>query len=426
MKLLHTSDWHLGQSFFTKIRKAEHQAFLNWLLQQVAAYKVDAVVVAGDIFDTGTPPSYAREMYNRFIVAISQLNCTLVVLGGNHDSVSTLNESKQLVARLNTHVVANVAANEGASDNADDQQSDNQIIELKNSAGETGAILCAIPFIRPRDVIQSRAGESGQEKRQALGEAIKQHYHQLYQAALTLRDEKQLEVPIVATGHLTALGVSQSDSVRDIYIGTLDGFAADGFPPADYIALGHIHRPQMVAKSEHIRYSGSPIPLSFDELKTTKQVVLVSFNAAETEAITPLEVPQFQAMAVIKGDLSSIEARLKTFETLPSGQSVWLSIEVETQDYLADLPQRIQALTEGLPVEVLQLRRSRNTARQTLNQIERETLAELTPEDVFAKRLELESFEGDAEQARLGRIRQQFRQIVSEVENPEQNPEANP
>ncbi len=421
MKLLHTSDWHLGQSFFTKSRKAEHQAFLSWLLEQIKAHEIDAVIVVGDIFDTGTPPSYAREMYNRFIVAISQLNCTLVVLGGNHDSVATLNESKQLVACLNTHVVANVTATD---DSGDDTSFDKQIIELKNSAGTTGAILCAIPFIRPRDVIQSRAGESGLEKRQALGEAIKQHYHRLYRAAQAFREEKQLDLPIIATGHLTALGVSQSDSVRDIYIGTLDGFAADGFPPADYIALGHIHRPQIVAKSEHIRYSGSPIPLSFDELKTAKQVVMVSFNGAETAAITPLEVPLFQAMAVIKGDLSSIQTQLETFAMAP--QPVWLCIEVETQDYLSDLPQRIQAMTEDLPVEVLQLRRSRNTARQTLNQIARETLAELTPEDVFAKRLELENFDSDAEQARLGRIKQQFRQIVSEVENPEQNRELNP
>ncbi|MDO6805832.1 hypothetical protein Q4595_25475, partial [Wenyingzhuangia sp. 1_MG-2023] len=96
------------------------------------------------------------------------------------------------------------------------------------------AIVCAIPFIRPRDVLQSRAGESGLEKRQALGEAIQQHYQRVYQAALALKTSKQLDVPIIATGHLTALGVSQSDSVRDIYIGSLDGFAADGFPPADY------------------------------------------------------------------------------------------------------------------------------------------------------------------------------------------------
>ncbi|WP_369856072.1 exonuclease subunit SbcD [Candidatus Thalassolituus haligoni] len=421
MKILHTSDWHLGQSFFTKSRKAEHQAFLNWLLEQVRVEEIDAVIVAGDIFDTGTPPSYAREMYNRFIVAISQCRCTLVVLGGNHDSVSTLNESKQLVACLNTYVVASVQALAHSQElgTQSQAQAHDQIIELNDRHGNTGAIVCAIPFIRPRDVLQSSAGESGLEKRQALGEAIKQHYHQLYQAALALKTAKQLDVPVIATGHLTALGVSQSDSVRDIYIGSLDGFAADGFPPADYIALGHIHRPQRVAKTEHIRYSGSPIPLSFDELKTTKQVLMVEFAAAKTVAITPLEVPVFQALAVIKGDLVAIEAALKTYAHVPPTEPVWLCIEVEGQDYLADLPQRIQVLTDGLAVEVLQLRRARNTARQGLTQQVRETLAELTPADVFAKRLALETFDGETEQARRTRIEAQFRQILAEIEHPE-------
>jgi DNA repair protein SbcD/Mre11 len=412
MKILHTSDWHLGQSFFTKTRKAEHQAFLNWLLEQVQAHDIDAVIVAGDIFDTGTPPSYAREMYNRFIVALSQSGCTLLVLGGNHDSVSMLNESKELVACLNTYVVASVSA-------ADCSE---QLIELKDHHGVTGAIVCAIPFIRPRDVLQSRAGESGLDKCQALGEAIRLHYQQLYQAALALRTTRQLDVAIIATGHLAALGVSQSDAVRDIYIGSLEGFAADGFPPADYIALGHIHRPQVVAKSEHIRYSGSPIALAFDEIKTAKQVLMVEFSKAKLAAITPLEVPVFQPMAVIRGDLASIEAALTPYRDRPSQQPVWLCIEVESQDYLTDLPQRIQVLTEGLAVEVLQLRRSRNNTRQVLTPLQQETLAELTPVDVFERRLALENFDNEAGQARKARITAQFRQILQEVENPEHTP----
>ncbi len=414
MKILHTSDWHLGQRFFNKSRKAEHQAFLDWLLGVIREQQVNAVIVAGDVFDTGTPPSYAREMYNRFIVATSQLNCTLLVLGGNHDSVAMLNESKPLVACLNTHVIADVSRGDGAESN--------QLIELKNSAGETGAIVCAIPFIRPRDVLSSRAGESGLEKQQALGEAIKQHYHQQYQAALALREAKQLDVPIIATGHLTALGVSQSDSVRDIYIGSLDGFAADGFPPADYIALGHIHRPQKVAKCEHIRYSGSPISLSFDELNTTKQVVMVAFESCPrlslltaAPMITPIEVPICQKLAVIKGDLASIQQQLKAFDNVEADQPVWLCVEVESQEFLTDLPQRIQGLTDGLAVEVLQLRRARQTARQALNQRNQETLAELTPRDVFARRLALERFDGEEEQARLERITIRFREVVGEV-----------
>jgi DNA repair protein SbcD/Mre11 len=406
MKLLHTSDWHLGQSFFTKSRKDEHQAFINWLLLQVEQQQIDVVIIAGDIFDTGTPPSYARELYNQFVVDLQQLKCVLVVLGGNHDSVSTLNESKQLLACLNTFVVASTGVD-----------IEEQVICIPDKSGQPSAILCAVPFIRPRDVLQSNAGESGLEKRQALGEAIKQHYANLYQIALHKKQHSKLALPIIATGHLSALGVSQSDSVRDIYIGTLDGFAADGFPPADYIALGHIHRPQLVAKQDHIRYCGSPIPLSFDELNSPKQVMMVEFSADKLLNLTSIEIPRFQPMQVIKGDLAAIEQALQQFNSQPEGQTCWLCIEVETQDYLSDLQQRIQTMTDGLNVEVLQLRRSRNKQRQLLSQTQRETLAELNPHGVFELRLKMENFDGEAEQERLVRIRQQFEQILSESQH---------
>jgi len=372
------------------------------------------VIIAGDIFDTGTPPSYAREMYNQFVVDMQTLNCVLVVLGGNHDSVSTLNESRQILACLNTFVVASTG-----------MAIDEQVFTLPDKLGQPGAILCAVPFIRARDVLQSVAGETGLQKRQALGDAIKQHYQRLYQLALLEQQQHKangLDLPIIATGHLTALGVSQSDSVRDIYIGTLDGFAADGFPPADYIALGHIHKPQVVAKAEHIRYSGSPIPLSFDELGTQKQVMVVEFSGAQLTCLTPMAIPNFQPMAVIKGDLAAIAKALQPFEnSIETDLACWLCLEVDSQDYLPDLHQRIQNMTQGLNVDVLQLRRSRNERRQLLNQMHNETLAELSPDDVFEKRLAMETFDTDEDQEQaqvtLKEVRQRFSQIWSEVEH---------
>ena len=424
MKILHTSDWHLGQSFFTKSRKNEHAAFLKWLLQQVEVHQIDAIIVAGDVFDTGTPPSYARELYHAFIGELQGMQCTLVVLGGNHDSVSVLNESKALLKYLNSHVIASTYG-----------ELSEQVITLNDRKGQPSAVMCAVPFIRPRDVLVSEAGQSGTDKRQALGDAIKQHYGALYNEALSLRasiEEKQGEegsknsaaIPIIATGHLTALGVSQSESVRDIYIGTLEGFDAKGFPPADYIALGHIHRPQKVAKTEHIRYSGSPIPLSFDELNTQKQVVLITFESeSTTPTISTLPVPRFQAMEVIKGDLKAIEAAINKSDAITLASQthddsntnsapvanqkadsamdnairpkdpVWLCIEVETEDYLTDLQQRIQGLLEGKNAEILQLKRKRKRTVNSLTEKQNVQLSELSVNDVFEARLALESIE---------------------------------
>ncbi|PMK12596.1 exonuclease subunit SbcD [Vibrio splendidus] len=412
MKILHTSDWHLGQNFYNKSRKNEHERFLQWLLEQVTEHDIDAVIVAGDIFDTSTPPSYAREMYNKFVVDSNKIGCQLVLLGGNHDSVSVLKETQPLLKYMGADVIPNTNEDHAT-----------QVVELKGKNGDVEALVCAIPFIRPRDVLTSQAGVTGVERQKQFGDAIKQHYQSVYDAAVEKRAtfENSEHMPIIATGHLTAMGVQQSDSVRDIYVGNLDGFAADGFPDADYIALGHIHRPQVVAKREYIRYCGSPIPLSFDELKSQKQVCVVEFVEGE-RTISQLPVPTFQPLAEIKGDLSEIESQLNQYIGLDSEQSVWLSIEVQAQDYLSDLQERMRALTEGLNVEVLQLRRARERRNQALEQESAETLSELSPMDVFTKRIALEEFETDSEKARLERMTVKFKQVMVEVSESAQAP----
>ncbi|MDA5535969.1 exonuclease subunit SbcD [Yersinia mollaretii] len=400
MRIIHTSDWHLGQHFFTKSRAAEHQAFMHWLIKQIEENQVDALIVAGDIFDTGSPPSYARELYNRFVVELQPTGCQLVVLGGNHDSVSTLNESRGLLSYLNTTVISCASSN-----------LEQQIITLKNRQQQPAALLCAIPFLRPRDLVISQAGESGGQKQLALQAAIAGHYQALYQRAVELRSELGLPLPIIATGHLTTVGVTTSDSVRDIYIGTLDAFPAQAFPPADYIALGHIHRAQQVAKTEHIRYSGSPIALSFDELSKEKSVYLVEFAQQTLASVTPLLIPQFQPMQLIKGDLQQIEQQLAKFAD-HQGLPIWLDIEVATQDYLTDIQRRIQALTAELPVEVVLLRRSKEQRNNSIERQEKETLNELSVSDVFERRLALEP---DLAEPRQQRMRQMFNQVVEEI-----------
>lgn len=404
MRIIHTADWHLGQYFYTKSRAAEHQAFLHWLIAQVEQHQVDAVIVAGDIFDNGSPPSYAREMYYRFVVELQQTGCQLVVLGGNHDSVATLNESRDLLACLNTRVIASTDGDPGK-----------QVMVLENRQRQPGAILCAIPFLRPRDIMTSRAGQSGEEKQQTLLDAIAAHYEQCYQLACQQRDALGLPLPIIATGHLTTVGVTASDSVRDIYIGTLDAFPAQAFPPADYIALGHIHRPQRVTQSAHIRYSGSPIPLSFDELSSEKSVYLVTFAPDAPPVVDALPVPVTQPMQLIKGSLADIEHQLATFSDYQGEPPVWLDIEVTTQAYLSDLQKRIQALTDDLPVEVLLLRRNREQ-QQAIARQEKETLDELTVHEVFERRL---ATAADLEEPRRQRVRSLFGQVVNELEQDE-------
>lgn len=405
-KIIHTSDWHLGQYFYTRHRKHEHQQFLQWLLELVEKESVDAIIVAGDIFDTSAPPSYARELYNEFIIGIQKLECQLVFVAGNHDSVAVLNESKRLLKQLHTHVIAQVS-----------EQPEEQLIMLQNQ--QQGMLVCAVPFVRPRDVVLSEAQQSGLQKRQQMGEAIKAHYQSLYTRACELRDEATTAMPILMTGHLSALGVSQSDSVRDIYIGSLDGFPASDFPPADYIALGHIHKAQKVAGKEHIRYCGSPIPLSFDELSQPKSVELVCFEQQALQSVTSITIPRFQAMQKLKGNLKELEQQLAQ---LPRDESIWLSVEVTEQDFLSDLQQRLQLMTEGSRLEILQVTRAKGQRRQVLSAQHIESLSELTPMEVFERRLALEDFSGEEQQVRIARLKTLFNEIESSLDEGVETP----
>ena len=386
MRIIHTSVWHLGQNFYSKSRAAEHSAFLNWLLTSAQAHEVDAIIVAGDIFDTGSPPSYARELYNRFVVQLQQTGCQLVVLAGNHDSVATLNESRDILAFLKTTVVASAG---------------HAPFILPQRDGTPGAIFCPVPFLRPRELVTSQAGHSGGEKQQLLLNAISDYYQQQYEAACALRGDRPL--PIVASGHLTTVGASKSDAVRDIYIGTLEAFPASHFPPVDYVALGHIHRAQKIGGSEHIRYSGSPIALSFDETGKSKSVNLVTFSDGHLAEVLPLTVPVTQPLAVLKGDFSSISEQLTQWRDAPQEPVVWLDIEITSDEYLHDIQRKIQAQTEDLPVEVLLVRRSRAQRERILAGERRETLSELQVEEVFERRLAQETLE-EAQRLRLTQL----------------------
>lgn len=382
-------------------RQAEHQALIDWLLQQVAALDINAVLLAGDIFDTGAPPSYARELYNQLVVRLHEARCQLVLLGGNHDSVATLEESRPLLAYLGCTVVPAVA-----------EDIAQQVLTLRDKAGQPAALLCAVPFIRARDVMQSQAGQSAEDKQLGLQQAIASHYQALYQLAVAQRTALGAALPILASGHLTTVGASSSESVREIYVGALDAFPSNAFPPFDYIALGHIHRPQQVGGQSHIRYSGSPLALSFDELGQSKQMLLLEITDSAPLSITPLTVPCFQPLCSLRGTLAELQCSIPAaLAGIADGQLLWLEVTVEGDDYLSDLQTRIQQLLDGQPAELLRLRRARSQQAAFLP-AERSTLDELSADDVFARRLELEHMD-DAQAADLC---QRYRQVLTALQ----------
>ena len=431
MKVIHTSDWHLGQHFMGKTRQKEHQQFLHWLVQTIQDRKADALVVAGDIFDTGTPPSYARTLYNEFIVSMQGTGCrNILILGGNHDAAATLNEARGLLEYLNTRVVAGVLP-----------EATDHVRLFLNQDGTPGLLVCAIPFLRPADLTKSIMGQSGADRQAAMASAIKAFYEKVYDSAKHKQEQLALQginIPVMATGHLTVVGGKTSESVRDIYIGSLDAFPADGFPPVDYLALGHLHRGQQLRARDNVRYSGSPIPLSFDEAGHPKQILEVDFNEEGQICVSALPVPVFRRLVTIEGSLEEIENALEDVKKKSADPKekqnnpdagVWLEARVNTDHHLPDLPERIREMVKNTfetqnPPELLRVCRQEKHQHQDQRLETRERLEALTPHQVFTRRLDQE----DLPRERLHKLQTLFDQVLNEIEteNPEEIPDSTP
>ncbi len=393
MRILHTSDWHLGQNFMGKSREEEHLAFLAWLRIAIESESVDVLIVAGDIFDTGTPPNYALELYYNFLKDLSKSSCTnIIITAGNHDSIATLKAPKQLLKALNIHVITSGDENE------------DELVPIYEKE-ELQGVICAVPFLHDRVVRKAQSGQTMQDKEFSLNEGIKEHYNDVFKQANKLIGERK--VPIVATGHLTTVGARSSESERDIYIGgTIDiggDFLGKNF---DYVALGHLHINQTVG-SDHVRYSGSPIPLSFSESKTQKKVNIVTFTDNVLE-VREIDIPLHRPLLLLRGDVTSVSTELEAIKD----KSTWIEVHLNDSNPFA-ANQAVRELAETLGLTLLAVKIDKTEQALYSDELDVLSLDELKPLDVFERRLELDTLDDEPLKAKLIK---NFKIIVSEVE----------
>ena len=375
MEVIHTSDWHLGRSLYGRRRHDEFEAFLDWLAAHIENEQVDVLLIAGDVFDTTAPSNRAQELYYSFLCRIAHsATCRqVVVIGGNHDSPSFLNAPKALLGALNVHVV-------GAMD------ADDEIVVCRNADGKPQAIVCAVPYLRDRDIRQSEAGESMDDKRAKLAEGYRAHYRHIGERAEAARGD--LDVPILGMGHcFTAGGTTLADDgVRDFNVGSLNHVEANAFPACfDYLALGHLHVPQKVAQSETMRYCGSPIPMGFGEANQQKLVLQIAFEGRMPQ-VAEIPVPCFQPLRRIAGGMEEILEALKQLKLERS--NAWVEVEYTDADIAPDLREQVEAAIEGTHLEIRRIKNKRVMDRVLQRIDTAETLDDLAPTDVFARCLE--------------------------------------
>ncbi|MBF0278347.1 MAG: exonuclease SbcCD subunit D C-terminal domain-containing protein [SAR324 cluster bacterium] len=375
MKLIHTSDWHLGRMLYGRKRYDEFGQFLDWLATFIEQNAVNALLVAGDIFDTTAPSNRALQLYYQFLHRISQSDCRhVIIIGGNHDSPSLLNAPREVLRSLNVHVVGRMA------DSPDEEN-----FLLNDNSGVPELMVCAVPFLRDRDVRQAEAGESIEEKGQKLIRGIQDHYKTVVETALRRCEELQISPPLVGMGHLFTAGgqTADGDGVRDLYVGSLAHLTSDTFPAQiDYLALGHLHVPQKVGESEFRRYSGSPIPMNFGEAKQQKQVLSVEFSG-KIPSVASIPVPSFQKLESLKGDWKSLCKKLN--ELGNEKKPVWLEITYTGSEVIGDLRGQLEDITKGTKLEILRVKNNPLVDQVLQRMSHEETLEELRETEVFQR-----------------------------------------
>ena len=395
MRVLHTADWHLGQRFISgHERTDEHRHFLHWLVETVREQAVEILVIAGDVFDSGSPSNQALELYFDFLLQMQGTDCRdIVVVGGNHDSPATLNAPARLLRHLRVHVVGCVP-----------DCFEDQVLVLNDAAGRPGLVVCAVPFLRDRDVRLSVPGETAGEREARLKQGIADHYARIAEVE-HVGQLKAQGLPVLATGHLYAAGAAPSDSERTIHVGNLGQVTAEHFPEVfDYVALGHLHRPQRVGGREHIRYSGSPIALSFSEIDHGKEVLLLDFAGGKLATLAALPVPGTRRLLRFHGALDEVVALLVAYDNTGYLLPAWVDVEVRSELTQLEVADALLKVIQGLDrkqVEVLARRHLRLVQLRPLGEPGDEPLTpslhDFTERQVFAQRLASEPEAGRAE-----------------------------
>lgn len=298
MRILHTADWHIGQRLHERSRLDEHEQFLDWLLETIQERKVDLLLVSGDIFDTSLPSAEATNLYYRFLYRLfDETDAYTVITAGNHDSPRHLEAPREFLEMGRIYVV-------GLSGEAAD-------CVFPFPPDDPRVMVAAVPYLSESD-LRHLSYQTEAERNERYREWMKVFYADCVAAM-------PAKLPKILMGHLFVQGGKTSDSERNIQIGGATATHANDFPDGvDYVALGHLHRPQTIKGAAYpIRYSGSPIPLRFNETDYRKAVYLLALSDDGTLALDEtIEVPVFKELCTVEGDEGSIlwEAQMGTWK----------------------------------------------------------------------------------------------------------------
>lgn len=376
--------------------------FLDWLLGVLRAREVDALIVAGDVFDSMHPSAEAQELYYRFLARVGDAGvCSMVVVGGNHDSASRLDAPRALLQAVDVHMVGGVPAT--------NDRLDRMIAPLRARGSDDVVAVClAVPYVHEYR-LGVRTSDLDIDRTRA---AFKSAFSDLYRSLADRAVERFGGVPLVATGHLAmGVGVRTEDYPQEIHqVGSIAGLPVDILDPRiRYTALGHIHRCYPIEGST-AWYCGTPIPYAFTEMAAARRVLVVDLDGDGEVSVERVEVPRSRDLVQLVGTPEAVVidlAELSWSTRLPP----LVHVRVETQMAEPGLARRLHEAVsrhdqERCPVLVeVQQRASEIESDGTVPVMR--SLEELTPKDVFGLMCEARRLEGGD--------RQQLEAAFSEV-----------
>ncbi|WP_061013683.1 exonuclease SbcCD subunit D [Photobacterium leiognathi] len=410
MKIIHTSDWHLGHQLHGYNREYEHQAFLDWLADELETRQADALLVAGDIFDTANPPASSWRMLYRFLAKVSKTlpNLDVVMIGGNHDSPSKLDAPHELLKAFDLHMVGGIHRLEDGTLDVD-----RMLVHITNKGQQTAAYVLAVPFLRSADLRTDNLDENDDR----LIKGVEVLYDEMTQAARELLAPEQA---MIGMGHAyMASGQLSEMSERRVLGGNQHALPVSIFADdMSYVALGHLHLAQKVAKKEHVRYSGSPIPLSMSERNYKHQILAVEFDGRDVKAIEEISIPRSVDMLKVPtkpAPLDEVLAALKALpdDELPREQQPFLEVHVLLDKPQALLREKVLQALEGKSVRLAKITPHYNQ-REQQDSLQHRRLSDVSPQQVFALSWN-KKFDGEPTEA----MAEAFETLLTQVEEQE-------
>ncbi|GGH14828.1 exonuclease subunit SbcD [Sphingobacterium alkalisoli] len=381
LKILHTADWHIGQLFHEYDRTYEHQQFLDWLVQTLETEQIDVLLVSGDVFDISNPAAASIKMFYTFLNQATRANpdVQIVITAGNHDSASRLEAPKPLLESSNVHIIGVVEKDEeGEIDYK------KMAVPLHDASGTVRVWCLAVPFLRMGDY------PSVPDCTNPYTEGVTALYSKAFEYIQQNKQEKQ---SIIAMGHLHAqqAEVTDLDKAERLIMGGVESISAQAFnPEIKYVALGHIHKAQRIGGKEHIRYSGSPLPMSFSELNYKHQVITFELDA-EVSNLRSIEIPVFVPLQRIPLNAQPLPEVLTLLEQLPAKGNVaetipYLEVRVLLDGPEPDLRHKVETALIGKNVRLAKIDvKYPSSKSEAAEFITHDKLNELQPLDVFAK-----------------------------------------